>query len=223
MISTPNFVLAILTFNINTVNLNFLQTFLQDVLQYQGYTNDLCGDLISTVFFLGILSSLAAAYIMDRWPRFVLISKISCSLYPIAFLVFSFVIQSKGITAIIIVTNIFLSILSAFMIQSTTQILFRTFSGILQEASVMATSTWVLTIVSVIVSASLAPLKSIGNHENIYFTPLLTYSILVCLTNILYVSTFEPPDKGKIREKLERISGPPKMTMEERYIPINRF
>lgn len=214
MISDPNYVLLLFALTLNLSTLGVTQIVLEDILQSNQYSNSFCGTLIAHAYFFGTFFMLMGAAWVDNSANYVKVSRIASVICAISIATFNISIILPNIKSVILVTNVMASFGCSLMYPALFQVCIRSATTILPEATVSATIIVLQQILSGILMNSFSPLKRLSPTPSGYQAPMLLFAGIVMIINIIYATSFRPPSRDELQEKL-RNSGVPTIMENE--------
>lgn len=201
MMSNPSYVLLVLTLSLNLSTLNVEQLVLDEILTAQGYTDSFCGTLIAHAYFFGTFFMLMGAAWIDNSANYVKVSRIASIICALSIVMFNISIIVPDIKNVIIVTNVLASFGCSIMYPALFQVSLRSAVTILPEATVSAIIIVLQQTNQGVLMNLLSPLKRLSSDQG-YQAPMIIFSCIVMIVNVLYVSSFTAPSRDELRQKL---------------------
>lgn len=202
MLSDPSFVLLMITLSLNISTLGIEQLVLEDILHSQQYSDSFCGTLIAHAYFFGTFFMLMGAAWIDNSANYVKVSRISSIICALSIAIFNISIIVPNIKNVILVTNIMASFGCSLMYPALLQVSLRSAVSILPEATVSAIVIVLQQTIQGIMMNSLTPLKKLSPTPGGYQAPLIIFSCIVMIVNILYTTSFKAPSREELQSRL---------------------
>lgn len=202
MMTHPSFVLLVATIALNQATLGAEQLVLEDVLKASGYGNLFCGVLIAHAYFFGAFFMLMGATWVDNSTNYVKVSRIASALCALTILTFNTSILLPNIKNVILGTNIMASFGCSLMYPSLLQVALRSSVTIIPEAAVPAIVIVLQQGFACLLMNLLTPLKELSPRPNGYQAPMIIFSCITMIVNILYVTSFKAPSRDELQRRL---------------------
>lgn len=207
MLNNPSFVLLLFTIALNTSGLQTIQSFLEDILNSQGYNDDFVGDLLFQSYMFGILFLLIGAAWVDNSSNYVGVSRTSSLIFSLTFIFFCATLNFKNLQTWIIVSNLVVSLGISLCIPAITQVGLRCAATILPEATVSGLMVLITQISGTFLINTGHPLKTISPPNDSYLSQLSFMAFIVTISNVLYAISFKVPHREDLQHQIsERIS-----------------
>lgn len=207
MLNNRSFVLLLFTLALNTSAVNTIQTFLEDILNSQGYNDDFVGDLLFHSYMFGILFLLIGAAWVDNSSNYVGVSRTSSLIFTLTFIFFCATLNFRDFQTWIIVSNLVVSLGISLSVPALTQVGLRCAATILPEATVSGLIVLITQIGGTLLINTGSPLKSISPSNDSYLSQLSFMAVFVSLLNVLYAIGFKVPHREDLQHQIsERIS-----------------
>lgn len=202
MISNPSYILLLITLSVNLSVLGVEQLVLDDILRAQNYSNTFCGTLIAHAYFFGTFFMLMGAAWIDNSANYVKVSRISSIICALSIATFNISIILPNIKNVILVTNVMASFGCSFMYPALFQVSLRGAVTILPEATVSAIIIVLQQIISGLLMNLLGPLKKLSPTPSGFQAPMIIFSCVTMVVNILYATSFKAPSREELQRKL---------------------
>lgn len=208
MLTTPSYILLVLTLSLNLSTSNVEQLVLNEILIASNYEDSFCGTLIAHSYFFGTFFMLMGAAWVDNSANFVKVSRISSVMCALSIATFNISIILPDIKNVIIVTNVMASFGTSIMYPALMQVSLRSAVSILPEATVTAIVIVSQQIISALLMNLLSPLRRFSPDSSSetskagYQAPMILFACLLMIVNILYVSSFTAPSREYLQSKL---------------------
>lgn len=204
MLSNPYFIFLIIEFSLNVSLLSSIQIVLEEILKMNDYTNKFCGLIQSQVFILGIILSIVSAAWVDKSADYTTVCRLSSLLFAGGFATFCISLNFPDIRAVLLVVNTISTLGSSLLVPSIFQVIFRSASGILPEATVSAITILATQSITSFLIYIEGPLKNAApkSTNNKYCVLLGTFAAIVLIANISFAIKFKEPDRTKLKQNL---------------------
>lgn len=178
------------------------QLVLEQILRAQQYSDSFCGTLIAHAYFFGTFFMLMGAAWVDNSANYVKVSRISSIICALSIATFNISIILPNIKNVILVTNVMASFGASLMYPALLQVGLRSAVTILPEATVSAIVIVLQQVISGILMNLFSPLKKLSPTPDGYQAPMVIFSCLITIVNILYVTSFKAPSREELQRKL---------------------
>lgn len=205
MITNANYVLLVITLSLNLSVIGIEQLVLDDILHSQKYSNSFCGTLIAHAYFFGTFFMLMGAAWVDNSANYVKVSRISSIICALSIATFNISIIIPNIKNVILVTNVMASFGCSFMYPALFQVGLRGAVTVLPEATVTAIIIVLQQLTSGMLMNLLGPLKKLSPTPDGYQAPLIIFSCVVMVINILYATSFRAPSRDELQRRLREL------------------
>lgn len=201
--TNPSYLLLVLTLALNLSTLGVEQLVLDDILRSQNYSDSFCGTLIAHAYFFGTFFMLMGAAWVDNSANFVKVSRISSVLCALGIVTFNISIILPNIKNVILVTNVMASFGCSLMYPSLFQVGLRCATTILPEATVSAIVIFSQQMIQALLMNILSPLEKLSYTDpKGYQAPMIIYSCIIMIVNVLYVTYFRAPNREELQRRL---------------------
>lgn len=202
MMSNPSYVLLVITLSLNLSTLGIEQLVLEDILKSQQYSDSFCGTLIAHAYFFGTFFMLMGAAWIDNSANYVKVSRISSVICALCISMFNISIILPNIKNVILVTNVMASFGCSLMYPALLQVGLRSAVTILPEATVSAIVIVLQQTISGILMNLLGPLRKLSSPSAGYQAPMIIFSCILVIVNVLYVTSFKAPSREQLQRRL---------------------
>lgn len=207
MMSSGSFVLIIATAAVNDAFLFVESLILEDILKKSGYDSKFCGLIMLIGSVSGIVLMIAGGYLVDRVQDKIRLNKIMTFFHGIAFVVFNYCICLPNIHLTLLLANLFYACILSLKFPAQVSVMLNSSLGVLPESAVIS--------MGLVLNQSIAPIFSFLVNPtrtwlapvfgpNNYHAPLIAFSVIAVLADLLYVIFFSQPNLPELRQKLRQ-------------------